>query len=377
LKKKIILLILSSFLLISCNSEQQLTSEIKPMAININRNIKVIVDPRVELLTTIQYLANYPRLSLLNSDYKTDIDNYFKNYKNHKAVNQFKKLSKEGFQYEVPIEYILNCSALPNLETSKNIKYSSKQLQVGIKSLNEFRENVKAFYLETNFINFYAEHKNLYERILSNYTKSNEIEGYITSLENYYGKSQKSYNIILSPLIHSGGYGPRLNKENGRYDIYQVTGPIITQKIYEEYDKDIEKLKDINDISRLFELNKGVMLHEFSHSYINPLGEKYSKSIKKYEPNNNMYLEDFPNSYKQWPNIVNEYIVRAITARVLYLQDETKEYKETINNDKRSGFKYIEYVIEKLKEYENNRDRYKQIEDFYPELLDELVKQYN
>lgn len=90
-----------------------------------------------------------------------------------------------------------------------------------------------------------------------------------------------------------------------------------------------------------------------------------------------MYLEVFPNSYKQWSNIVNEYVVRAITARILLLEGEEKEYKETINNDKKSGFKYIEAVIGKLKEYENNREKYEQIEGFYPELLEVISKQYN
>lgn len=213
--------------------------------------------------------------------------------------------------------------------------------------------------------------------MLKNYTKDNSIEESIVKLKNYYGKKQKSYTIILSPLLHSGGYGPMINEEGGIYDVYNVVGPIITEKIYEEYDRDIEKLKNISNISNLFELHKGVMLHEFGHSYINPLGEKNSQLVNKYKPNNTSYLKDFSNSYQQWPNIVNEYIVRAVTARLLLLEDKKDEYRETINNDKRSGFQYIEVLTQKLKKYENNRDKYEQIEDFYPELLEVLGEQYN
>lgn len=379
MKKAIIILIIFLItILVACDSEDQSVSQIEPETIEITQNIKVEVDPRIELLTTIQYLADYERISIINSPYKKDIDDYFKEYKNHEAVVQFKELSKRNFKYEGPIEYILNCTPLPNLELSENISYSSKQLQVGVKDLNEFRKEVKNFYKETNFKKFYNNHEELYKNILSKYTESNKIGNDIHALEDYHGYKQNSYNIILSPLLHSGGYGPNLNEKDGKYDAYQVTGPIINQEVYEEYDKDIEKVKNISDIAKLFELNKSVMLHEFNHTYLNnTIKSPYLSITNDDKRKNDEYLKDFPDSYSDWDTIVNEYFVRAITARVLFLENEKEEYEETIKNDKRSGFKHIEILIEKLKEYESNKDKYKQIEDFYSELLETLMKQYN
>lgn len=37
--------------------------------------------------------------------------------------------------------------------------------------------------------------------------------------------------------------------------------------------------------------------------------------------------------------------------------------------EKADGFFYIEPICNKLVEYEENRDRYKNFEDFYPEII--------
>lgn len=365
---------------VGCKGNNQSTKNIQSNTIEIKDNIKVEVDPRIELLTTIQYLADYDLLTHFDLDYKKDIDEYFKDYKGHEAVTQYKELAKKGFIIDDPVLYILNCTSLPDLEMSENMSYSQDLLIIGVDDINKFRESMKDFYNETNFKDFYDNHKDLYQKILSSYTKDeNIIKNYINKLEEYTGRKQKSYNIILSPLLHQGGFGPSLNEENKKYDAYIILGSTITSEIYKRFDNDYEKSKEFSDTASAFKLSKMLMIHEFTHTHLrNMEKESYLSTTNSNEPKEQGYLNDFSKSgYNTWSSIVNEYFVRAITARVLYLQDEKGEYEQSINNDKASGFRHIEKLIEKLKEYENNRDKYKQIEDFYPQLLDELVKQYN
>lgn len=376
----IILLVILTTILFACESEDQSNATINPSTINISENVKVEVDPRIELLTIIQYLADYELITPFNLDYKKDVDEFFKEYKNHKAVTQFKELSKRGFVAGGPVNYILNCTSLPELEVSENISYSQKELIVGVEDINGFRESMKSFYNETNFKEFYSQHKELYQEMLTSYTKDNNlIELYIDSLENYTGKNQKSYNIILSPLIHEGGFSPSLNEENDKYDTYILLGSTIPPEIYKKFDNDYEKAKKFSDTASAFKLREMLMIHEFTHTHLRSMEEEpYLHTINNKEPKNQEYLNDFSKvGYNTWDSIVNEYFVRSITARILFLEDEKEEYKRALNNDKKSGFTHIESLIEKLKEYENNRDKYKQIEDFYPELLNILVKQYN
>jgi hypothetical protein len=46
-----------------------------------------------------------------------------------------------------------------------------------------------------------------------------------------------------------------------------------------------------------------------------------------------------------------------------------KEYHRIIDDEKAQGFLYIEAICKKLEQYENNRDKYKTFEEFYPEIV--------
>jgi hypothetical protein len=178
---------------------------------------------------------------------------------------------------------------------------------------------------------------------------------YIDELESYYGMKQNSYNIILSAL-YSGGYGPSVKTPGGGYDIYNIDGPIAT-------DNDIPLFGDKDGFKQL-------AWHEFGHSFVNPLTERYqnevSKSVKLYSPIANKMQQQ---SYTNWLTCVNEHINRAVTCRLIYLYDGEKAYRKAITREKHNGFFYIEALDKKLQVYERNRDKYKSFDSFFPELV--------
>ncbi|MCG4587343.1 DUF4932 domain-containing protein, partial [Anaerosalibacter bizertensis] len=76
-------------------------------------------------------------------------------------------------------------------------------------------------------------------------------------------------------------------------------------------------------------------------------------------------------AYGDWESCLNEHIIRAITARFNYKKDKSLG-DNTIEWEKENGFIYIDKLLEKLDEYDNNRDIYPTFESFYPELLKSL-----
>jgi hypothetical protein len=84
----------------------------------------------------------------------------------------------------------------------------------------------------------------------------------------YYGMEQNSYNVILSPMFGPVGYGPRIQSENGGYDIYSIQGTVSIEDDIPVYGTD--------------EIFKGMVYHEFSHSFVNPLTEEYRDELNKY-----------------------------------------------------------------------------------------------
>lgn len=164
---------------------------------------------------------------------------------------------------------------------------------------------------------------------------------------------QNSYNIILSPMFHTGGFGANIKNKNGSCDIYSIQGPLSVEKGIPSFgDKDSFKY---------------LAWHEFSHSFVNPLTEENLKEVEKYsklyEPISKKMKD---NAYPTWQICVNEHIVRSVTARLAYMRDGQDAYEKTIAQEKAKGFIYITQLTEKLEEYEKNRDQYNSLREFYP-----------
>lgn len=74
-------------------------------------------------------------------------------------------------------------------------------------------------------------------------------------------------------------------------------------------------------------------------------------------------------AYANWETCVNEHIIRAITARLIYLHQGQSAYDEVIANERVNGFYYVPALCESLVNYENSRDTYPTLESYYPELI--------
>jgi hypothetical protein len=112
--------------------------------------------------------------------------------------------------------------------------------------------------------------------------------------------------------------------------------------------------------------------HEFGHSFVNPLTEKYNDRV---EATNKLYnpIEKIMSkyAYKNWSTCVNEHIIRAIHVRLFELHYDSQKAKIMLDNELALRYIYIEPLIEKLKDFEKQRDE-KGItfSEYYPELID-------
>jgi hypothetical protein len=78
-------------------------------------------------------------------------------------------------------------------------------------------------------------------------------------------------------------------------------------------------------------------------------------------------------AYGQWVTCVNEHIVRAVNVRIQELQRGSVPSKQMLNREIGNNFIYVEPLVEKLKEFEKQRDsKHITFAQFYPQLLDVL-----
>lgn len=331
--------------------------------------LNITVDPRIELITAIQQQSDYLRLTQFDFNYKDEMKEYFSKYKNHKAVKLFRKLSESGFSYDAPPNVMLYLSSTLSLKEDNTIPDHLTDRAQGKKELLEFIDELKDFSLEANFNKFYEKNNSFYQTMIDNVYKDIKDMGLIETLDNYYGMEVNSYNLILAPMLHAGGYGPKVEAENGLYDVYGIIGP---QSVIEGNDGN--KIPNYSSQSIQY-----LVWHEFSHSFINPITEKYISEVNQYsELFSKIEKQMSSQAYGDWETCVNEHIIRAITARFIYLDQGESAYNSIITFERANGFYYVPSLCESLAHYEINRDDYPTFESYYPELIKvfkELSKQ--
>lgn len=364
----IALFILITFVLGGCESSRDAMynqSELKLSSLVIEKNnINVSVDARVELLSIVQYISDYDdRYNLMtkfNFPYKEWVEEYFSDYKNHRAVKEFNKLAKRGFSYDAPPALMLYLTEDLRLREDVEVTDYLISRAGGKSKVNDFIKALREFAIDTDFQSFYQQNLEYYEGIITNTLENIEDNNIIKEIEDYYGWGQNSYNIILTSLFHRGGFGPSVDAGNNKKDIYSIIGP-----------SGIAGVRILPTFGSLEEFNY-LQRHEFSHSFVNPTTELFKEEATKFEK---LYkpIEKVmeKQAYGNWITTLNEHIVRAVTTRLAFAEGESQGQK-ALNNEKDSGFIYIDALLEKLVIYEENRDLYPDLISFYPILLEAL-----
>jgi hypothetical protein len=129
-------------------------------------SIKVVIDPRLELLAVVQHLSGYgDRYGLITSfdfPYKKEVAAYFSQYKDQAAVKLFAEMSKAGFSYDAPPNAMLYLSNPPELALHMPFSDYLKERAGGGERLEKFVQALRDFARQSKFIEFFKIHESLY-----------------------------------------------------------------------------------------------------------------------------------------------------------------------------------------------------------------------
>jgi hypothetical protein len=325
------------------------------------------VFPQVELISIVQTISKYPTafgflMAEDTSAYRTDVINHFDSYKNHPAVLMFNRLSLQPrmLNFSAPSNIMLYTNE--SLDLRSDIEFDDFVINRagGIDSLRVFLRLLRDFAVQSSFNDFFRGHRDFYLTITENTIKNMGSINYISELENFYGKTQQSYNIILVTLYNFVGFGNSLLYSNEKREIYNTMGPNMV----------LNNIPFFGDENYL----KYMIRHEFSHPFINPLTEKYWDYIKDYSHNYDSIPEAARNNVcGDWQECINEFIIRAITTQIAYNESDDigyQVYKIEISRCVR----YLDELLNRIKLYESKRDTFPTFESFYPTILDVFRK---
>lgn len=317
--------------------------------------IKISVDPRIELLTVVQYLVfGSWQMSEYDTNYAGEVEEKFYPFWKHPVLNQYWSMYYYGdFVNNVPHDLMLHLSEPPELEVRIPIPKEMVKRAGGEKSLNDFLDFLRDFAKKTKFMDFFDDHRELYETHVEAVTKEIEKEDYVALLEGYYGSGANGYAILLGILMYEGGFGVSVGGT-----MYAIIGPC----------NSADKEPVFAEPSYLYNTS----FHLFGYSFIGPLSSKIIEEIKRCEKLINPVYKPmreilYPLS-PTWEVCMNEHLIRAVTIRILASKNGPEETAKKIKEAYGWYFVYIEYVLDLLDVYEKNRDIYPAFADFFPRI---------
>jgi hypothetical protein len=331
--------------------------------------LQVVVDPRVELISTIFHLAGNREYCMGKVDsYTNDVEKHFGQFRTHPAVKLAQKLRKErGVSYDACMSMAVHITDTEKCEEQIPFDPRPETLESRwqVNDAREFLAAVRQFVKDTNFNEFIAAHRSLYETTKSRMEDCLEKNAHMEWFDEYFGsRPEASFTLAVGLLNGPSNYGVRCRTADGKEELYCILGVWVTD----------DKGLPVFNRSMV-----GTVVHEFCHSYVNPLTEKYKTDIDKYaklfDPISSQMRAQ---AYPAWNTCVIEHIVRALTTRYSYLKVGEEAGDKSLQNEKRRSFFYVPALCERLQYYENNRDKYKTFAQFYPELIkvfEDLSKQ--
>ncbi len=322
----------------------------------------VTVDPRIELLSVVGVLADHQGMTNYDIQYRQEILNRFSNHRNHNAVTFLRRVMDRALASDAYATVMIHLSQPPALKFESPINDDAMEDYVtrafgGDINIIAFVETLRDFVKDSDFIEFYSSQSRFYQSLRSDALDKLGSTDYMNTLEQYVGDKQENYHIILGPLLHHGGFGPRIVGDKGVTDLFSIIGPV----------GEDEGVPDFGDRARL----QDVLWHEFAHSFVDPITADHLMSVNEYSSLYIPIAEQMASAggYMNWQTCVNEHIIRAITCRLFHSEMGTEAGEQALAAERERGFRYIDAIHSRLLEYEGNRSTYSTLRSFYPEIV--------
>jgi len=315
--------------------------------------LSVQVDERSELLSIVCRLAGYQEYVNNNvKSYADDIDFYFAPYSTFPLIDYAKEIRKDHIAYDavvalIPFMEIKNKKILFTQDAFKEI--SGQFPQWSIDMFNRYTILLNDFYKKTNFNSFFNKHTSLYEIAKTRFNETVMKQINLSWFDGMFGTRNINFHIVLSLCNGGRNYGP----SNGKNDYYVIIGA------------------GVDSLGVPF-FGSGMIpyvIHEFNHSYCNPLCMKYTDEMLSAFDTIFPYVAKTlaKRAYGSSQTLMYENLTRLAT--LLYLFDNNITSVDNVRTDEQSGFPWMEDLLFYYTNYRKNREIYPDFESFIPEYI--------
>ncbi|MGA2531645.1 MAG: DUF4932 domain-containing protein [Candidatus Aminicenantales bacterium] len=324
-------------------------------------SLRVLVDPRIELMSIIFRLAgnqeyNQGRIP----SYNKDVDAYFAAFKSHAAVVRASALREShGVSFNAPMSLAIYLTAPPALAE----RVPLDPLPSGVDErwtaadARAFLADLRSFARDTKFDAFLAAHQTLYHTSVDGLQQVIREARVIEWFDGFFGRRAAADFIIPLGMLNGGGsYRASAHLAGGAEEIYSVLGVwAMDDKGLPKFDKGVA----------------GTIVHEFCHSYSNPIVDAHLEALKaageKIFPVVESELRQ--QAYSTWQTMMYESVVRACSVRYALATSGLGAAASEIGYNRERLFLWTGGLSELLGEYEKNRAAYPTLDAFFPRVI--------
>jgi hypothetical protein len=260
--------------------------------------------------------------------------------------------------YDAVMAMAISLTPVPDLNPIIPFSVKTPDKKWSVEQATKFLKLLKLFYKDADCKRFFASCSNDYAIATKQFDalfKQLDVSWYYK----YYGKSpNEQFNVIVGLGNGWTNFGPHIDLPDGTKKAYAIIGagtfdssgiPTFEPEIY-----------------------LPTLVHEFNHSFVNYITDKYEKSFSS--PGEIIFEKEKskmePQAYSNWKTMLNEALVRASVVRYLMSHEQNpliadKESKQQLSK----GFVWMTSLVQLLGNYEKERKVYPTLESFAPRLV--------
>jgi hypothetical protein len=330
-------------------------------------SVRVVVDPRVELMCILFRLAGNPEYGGGRVPaYVDDVEERFGPFRDHPAVKLARDLRRtRGVSYDAVMSMAVHVTDAYAMEEKVPFEPRPPGLdgRWPIPEARRFLEAARQFVEETAFADFVDEHESLYELTESRMEDVLRRHGHLEWFDEFFGERPQARFTVALGLLNGGAcYGPRCQGGDGKEELYCILGVWVV---------------DDEGMPTFTEGMLRTVIHEFCHSYTNAIVDRHEAQFapagKRIFPHVEAAMRR--QAYGQWKTMIYESMVRACVIRYIRKHRGSMAAWWAIREEKARHFRWIKELSDLLGEYESGRDEYPTLDAFCPRIV-EFFNQY-
>lgn len=315
--------------------------------------IQVVVDRRIELLSIIFRLAQAEEFSTRSYEpYAAAVDSFFKPHRAHPAIQTVRRLRRErGISHDAVISLAIHATDLPGLRERTPLEASRLERRWSPQEARAFLDQARDFARVSNAARFFEQQAPVYEAAVRRMRAIVESEVDGSWFGSFFGNTRPFQLIVaVAPGNGTWAYGLSFAAPRGPSEFYTVIN--VTES-------------DEEGLPVFSAAVVPTIVHEFSHSFVNPVVDRYFAAIR---PAADTVLEAVAEpmkslGYTNSQAMISESLVRAAVAH--YKQDRhgAAAARRELLRQANHGFLWIDELFAELSRH---RGQHRDFEASFP-----------